>query len=113
MQESQYGETSLLQNASLVNQKKEFLALVRCICRKLLIGHRICNDVTLYSFMDVACRESWKRTSRHWNFEAKFPLEAWVTPVGLSIDSAIGLLPNLETARQERSVLLWMNKIYC
>ncbi len=27
--------------------------------------------------------------------------------------SAVGLLPNLETARQERSVLLWMNKIYC
>ncbi len=52
------------------------------------------------------------RTSRPWNFEAEFPLEAWVTPVGLSIDSAIGLLPNLETAQRERSVLLWMNKIY-
>jgi hypothetical protein len=35
-----------------------------------------------------------------------FPKEARVTPVELSIDSAIGLLPNLETARQERSVLL-------
>jgi hypothetical protein len=61
----------------------------------------------LYSFVGVARRESWKdRTSKPWNFEAEFPLEAWVTPVGLSIDSAIGLLPNLETTQQERSVLL-------
>ncbi len=64
--------------------------------------------------MGVARRESWKdRTSRPWNFEAEFSLEAWVTPVELLIDSAVGLLPNLETAQQERSVLIWMNKIYC
>ncbi len=35
-----------------------------------------------------------------------FPLEARVTPVELSIDSAISLLINLETAQQGRSVLL-------
>jgi hypothetical protein len=46
------------------------------------------------------------RTSRSWSFEAEFPLEAWVTPVGLLTDSAVGLLPNLEAARQERSMLL-------
>jgi hypothetical protein len=51
------------------------------------------------SSVGVAHRESWKdRTSRCWGFEAEFPLEAWVTPVGLSIDSAVGPLPNLETA---------------
>jgi hypothetical protein len=59
------------------------------------------------SSMGVACRESWKdRTSRSWSFEAEFPLEAWVTAVGLLIDSAVGLLPNVETAQQERSMLL-------
>jgi hypothetical protein len=38
-------------------------------------------------------------------FEAEFPLEAWVTPVGLLIDSAVGLLLNLEAAQQGGSVL--------
>jgi hypothetical protein len=33
-------------------------------------------------------------------------LEAMVTPVGLSIDSALSPSVNLETAQQERSVLL-------
>jgi hypothetical protein len=45
------------------------------------------------------------RTSRPWNFEAEFPLRSMVTPVELSIDSAVGLLPNLEAAGRERSVL--------
>jgi hypothetical protein len=34
-----------------------------------------------------------------------FPKEARVTPVELSIDSAVSLLLNLEAARQGRSVL--------
>jgi hypothetical protein len=35
-----------------------------------------------------------------------FPKEARVTPVELSIDISINLSSNLETARQERSMLL-------
>jgi hypothetical protein len=35
----------------------------------------------------------------------RFPLEARVTPIELSIDSAVSLLLNLEAARQGRSVL--------
>ncbi len=38
--------------------------------------------------------------------EVEFPLEARVTPVELLIDSALSPLITLETARQERSVLL-------
>jgi hypothetical protein len=46
-------------------------------------------------------------TSRPWSFgDVEFPLEARVTLVGLSIESAVGLLLNLETAGQGRSVLL-------
>jgi hypothetical protein len=60
---------------SLVNKKKGNSGSRRCICRESCIGHRICDDVTLYSFVSVACRESWKdRLSRPWNFEAEFPL---------------------------------------
>jgi hypothetical protein len=48
--------------------------------------------------MGVDRKESWKdRTSRPWSFEAEFPLG--------SIDSAVGLLLNLEAAQQGRSVL--------
>jgi hypothetical protein len=39
-------------------------------------------------------------------FGQSFPKEARVIPVELSIHSAVGLLANLETAQQERSVLL-------
>jgi hypothetical protein len=45
------------------------------------------------------------RTSRSQSFEAEFPLEAWVTPVVPSIDSAVGLLLNLKAAQRGRSVL--------
>ncbi len=60
-----------------------------------------------YSFVGVARRESWKdRTSRPWNFEAEFPLGSkGLTPVELLIDSAVGLLLNLEAAQQGRSML--------
>jgi hypothetical protein len=40
------------------------------------------------------------------NLRQSFSYETRVTPVELSIDSAIGLSSNLETARRERSVLL-------
>ncbi len=40
----------------------------RCICRKSCLGCRIHDDVTLYSFVGVACKESWKdRLSRPWS----------------------------------------------
>ena len=46
-------------------------------------------------------------TSRPRNFrDVEFPQEARVTPVELSIDSAIGPLLNLEAAQQGRSMLL-------
>ncbi len=48
----------------------------------------------------LQCRESQRdSTSKPRSFEdVEFPLEARVTPVRLSIDSAVGLLLNLETA---------------
>jgi hypothetical protein len=55
--------------------KKRISGSCRCICRKTLVGRRVCNDITLYSFVGVARRESSRdRTSRPWNFEAEFPL---------------------------------------
>ncbi len=52
-------------------------------------------------------KESWRdSTARPWKLEMQsFPLEARVTPVELSIDSAVSLLQNLEAAWQGRSVL--------
>ena len=44
-------------------------------------------------------------TSRPWNFgDVEFPQEARVTPVELSINSAVSLLLNLGATQQERSV---------
>ncbi len=107
-QESQCDETGLLQNASLVNQKKLISGSCRCVCRKLLVGRRICNDVTCGTPSWVLLVGSLGKTELLGLeiLRQSFPQEARVTPVELSIDSAIGLLPNLETAQQERSVLL-------
>jgi hypothetical protein len=60
-------------------------------------------------------RESWRdSTSRPGSFEdVEFPLEARVTPVQLLINSAVGLLLNLETAQRGRSVLLSDEQNYC
>ncbi len=79
--------------------KKRISDSCRCICRKSRVGRRIRDDVTLYSFVGVAHRESWKTELLGLGFfQAEFPLEAWVTPVELSIDSAVGLLLTLEAA---------------
>jgi hypothetical protein len=55
----------------------------------------------------LLCRESQRdSTARPLKLEMQsFPWEARVTPVELSIDSAVSLLLNLEAARQGRSVL--------
>jgi hypothetical protein len=71
-------------------------------------------------FMPATAMVSYGCVGCCWSLEAKVRS----MPVGLikvvyisnffySYVDAVGLLPNLETARHERSVLLWMNKIYC
>jgi hypothetical protein len=65
--------------------------------------------VTLVELLWVLLRRESRgdSTSRPWNFgDVEFPQEARVTPLELSIDSAVGLLFNLKAARQGRSVLL-------
>ncbi len=55
-----------------------------------------------------SCRDS---TTRPWSFsEAEFPLDARVAPVEVSYDSAVCPLITLETARQNRSMLLLNEK---
>ncbi len=106
-QESQCDETGHLQNASLVNKKKEFSALVGASVGSCAQGVELA--------MTSPCTPLWVLLVGSLGrtellglgiLRQSFPQEARVTLVGLSIDSAVGLLPNLETARRERSVLL-------
>jgi hypothetical protein len=55
-----------------------------------------------------SCRDS---TTRPWSFlEAEFPLDTRVTPVVVSYNRALSPLITLETAQQERSMLLLSEK---